>query len=592
MLSAGMTDHLHHTVGCEIGFGSLELKMPKGRQTCVPMRVIITLVAFSVLLRAQIVTLPSSAQAVPAQGRFGMIGGAAPNVFFNGQPGQIRQPVGPSDCAVDGSVVNSVTGEIVPRAHVALMSAGGQSSVAADNGGRWSFSNVACGPVQVMVSRPGFIQQNLAPGNRLGIPAFAQPKVLVSGTPLHDLKVQLTPQAVIVGKVIDDQGDPVMNVQVNALTSRVMEGRRAVMPAGPMATTNDLGEFRLAGLPAGRYFVCAHANMFGGIEVSGNSTVMGESCFPGPVDAGAAGAMEIAAGRESRIDFTLHSIPAVHVRGVVTGLPKNQGIGVQFIRRGANIGRDNHPVRMLPDGRFEIGGITPGSYLAACDNWDGGKRMSARVPVEVGSSDVEGIVLALQPGFSVAGAVRMVSGGPPKQQIAINMRSTEPMGGGGGQPKWSADHSTFTIDDLPAGNYRLDAFSQGPLNVRSATLGGRDILHQEIAITQSMGPIDVVLSDESGMAEGDVTDSGDRPVMSWVMLLQPGRMPRNFMTGQDGHFKLQNLPAGDYQVFAWDDVQEVEYADDDWMKRHASGVPLSIQEGQTARIKLTQQPVH
>src|SRR5208283_3084896 len=104
-----------------------------------------------------------------------------------------------TDCAVDGNVVNSLTGEPVPRARVLLMGPIPQF-VAADNSGHWSFSNVACGPIQIAATRPGFLQ-----------PTPQRFQALTSGSPVHDVKVQLTPQSVIFGKVVDDQGDPVMN---------------------------------------------------------------------------------------------------------------------------------------------------------------------------------------------------------------------------------------------------------------------------------------------------------------------------------------------------------------------------------------------
>ena len=107
------------------------------------------------------------------------------------------------DCAADGNTVTATTNEPVPRAHITLNGPSGQSTVIADNSGHWSFSNVPCGRVQIMANRPGFLP-------RASGPPFG-PLVLTSGSPVHDVKIQLTPQSVIVGKVIDDQGDPIMN---------------------------------------------------------------------------------------------------------------------------------------------------------------------------------------------------------------------------------------------------------------------------------------------------------------------------------------------------------------------------------------------
>ncbi len=85
---------------------------------------------------------------------------AASQIGPYARPPEQRAPAG-TDCAVDGYVVNAVTSEPVPRAHIGLNVANGQSFVAADNSGRWSFSNIACGQIQITVNRPGFLNGNL-----------------------------------------------------------------------------------------------------------------------------------------------------------------------------------------------------------------------------------------------------------------------------------------------------------------------------------------------------------------------------------------------------------------------------------------------
>ena len=557
------------------------------------MRAIFALLALTALLAAQQQSMPG----VSMQGVITPAGGIVPAPWF-GQEGAVgagRQQVPvKTDCAADGYVVNAVTGEPIPRAHIALMGGNGQSSVAADNSGHWSFSNVACGQVQLMANRPGFLNGNQGQQRISGSPFYTI--VLTSGSPAHDIKIKLIPQAVIVGKVVDDLGDPIMNAQVTALTSRVVEGRRTFQPMGNM-NTNDLGEFRLASLNGGKYIVCARGNergpaFFNGNAVGGEPLTLGESCYPGPVEGGAASAMELAAGRETRVDFTLHETPVVHVRGTITGMPKNQGAGITLVKRGMNGPGGAHPARIGPDGKFDVAGVTPGSYMLSTDYFEAGTRLTARVPVEVGNSDVDDVAVHLDVGFTVTGTVRIESksgNAPPGQQFNFNLRSAEPMVGGG-QVKWGPDHSTFTIPDLTPGTYRLDAFPAGQFFVKSATLAGRDIWREEIPITQSAGPIEVVLSDDAGVIDAQVKGADDQPALSWVMVLQDGQRPRNAMTGADGHIKMQGIAPGDYRVYAWDDFQQVEYANPDWMKNYGgSGATVSVQAGQTAQVTLKQQ---
>jgi len=500
-----------------------------------------------------------------------------------------------TDCAVDGNTMNSTTSEPIPRAHVTLNGPNGQSTVIADNSGHWSFSNVPCGRVQIMATRPGFLNGGLGQPHIDGLPF--SPVFLISGSPVHDVKIQLTPQSVIVGKVVDEQGDPIMNVQVTTLTSRVNEGRRAFQQTAN-ANTNDLGEFRLSGLMAGKYIICARANERGPAIYgpgSGDSMTLGESCYPGPVESGAASAMELAAGRETRVDFTLHEVPTVHVRGTISGMPKAQGpLGISLVKRAASPG-GARPARISPDGRFDIAGVTPGSWTVSTDYFEGGVHLTARLPVEVGGSDLDDVAVHLDSAVTVTGKVRIESkssGAPANRQFALSLRSTEPMVGAG-QIKWNADNASFAIPDLAPGNYRLDAFPPGPFYVKSATLNGLDILRQELSIAQSAGPIEVVLSDDGGAIDAQVTGADDQPLpSSAVMFLQDGLPPRIPITGPDGHVKLQGLAPGDYRIYAWDDVTQVEYADADWMQRYGGGgVSVSLQAGQTAQVTVKQQPI-
>ena len=152
---------------------------------------------------------------------------AANGQVISGQPIQPVQPVS-FDCAADGSVINSATGEPIPRAHVGvLLPPSATSQSITDSSGRWSLSNVACGRVQVVATRPGFLLRPSAP------------VTLASGSPVHDVKIELIPQSVFYGKVVDDQGDPLTGVRIQVLASRVVNGR-AILQASGGGNTNDL----------------------------------------------------------------------------------------------------------------------------------------------------------------------------------------------------------------------------------------------------------------------------------------------------------------------------------------------------------------
>jgi len=498
--------------------------------------------------------------------------------------GQASPPPTSFDCSADGTVVNSVTGEPIARAHVNATPNGtaGYSTVT-DSSGKWALSNMGCAPGVVQVTRAGFLQNPQGGAQRL---------TLVSGSPVHDLKTALIPQSVAFGKVLDDQGDPVMGAQVTALVLRVVDGRPRFQIAGiGTGMTNDLGEYRIANLSRGKYIFCIHFN-----PSPQAPAIPADTCYPGPIEGGAASAMDLPAGRESKVDFTMNEVPAVHVRGTITGLPEGRGnAGVNLVKRSGDEVGPGWPYGNLPgtmrDGKFDFR-VPPGSYALTSDYFEGGKRLTARVPVDVGATDIDNVVVHLDSGFTVTGAVRVASqsGKTSTPQFGVTLR---PFGGGiTGQVKWDPDRTSFAINEMTPGSFRLDVNPPAPFYVKSATLAGQDILNNEVPISQAAGPIEIQLRDDGGSIEGDVADANGQPVAAGILLLRGTIRWAGFVSQQNGHFKLQNVAPGDYTLYAWDEPNEVEYADPEWMRRNGGGgIPVTVTAGQSQQFKLTEQLV-
>ena len=497
----------------------------------------------------------------------------------NQPPAAIRlsnQPPQPTsfDCAIDGSVVNSQTGEPIARAHVTLQSNPPSSSTSSDASGRWSLSNVACLPAPLMVTRPGFLQQARRAAN------------LVSGSPVHDMKIELTPQSVFYGKVLDDQGDPVMGAEVAVFVARIAEGRVSFQ-RNYASTTNDLGEYRVPNVTRGKYIVCSSARN----ALPGENLVGVQTCYPGPIEGGTASAMDVSAGREIKVDFTLRQAPAVHVRGTVTGLPEGRNIGINIVPRGPASSMVNTAGGNGRDGKFDFR-VPAGSYMITADYFEAGKHLLARVPIEVGATDIDNVAVTVDSGFNITGQVRIDSQSrqtSSRSQFGINLRPVEPTTGAG-QLKWDPDHTSFAFNDMSPGTYRLDVFPPSPFYVKSATLAGQDILNNEFSVAQAAGPIEIVLRDDGGSIEGDAVDADGQPAPGGgIIALRNGRAT---VVQGVGHFKFLNLAPGDYTVYAWDDANQVPYADQDWMRRYAgSGTAVTVSAGQNAQVKLTQQKV-
>ena len=155
--------------------------------------------------------------------------------------------------SVQGTVIRDGSGDPLSKARVELR--GGNLSEPAmtttETDGRFYFPNLPPGAYEISVRRDGFAPAEVGqkwPGGP-GVPLQ-----LRTGQPVPDVVVRMVAAAAISGRVADSSGQPLPNAQVQALKSTFQGELRILVPV-QQVRTNATGEFRLYGLPAGRYFV-------------------------------------------------------------------------------------------------------------------------------------------------------------------------------------------------------------------------------------------------------------------------------------------------------------------------------------------------
>ena len=115
----------------------------------------------------------------------------------------------------------------------------------------------------------------------------------------------------ITGRITDEFGDPITDVQVQALRFQSVNGERQLVTAGRTARTDDLGQYRIFGLMPGEYVVHASLREMppGVREGSVEPTGYPGTFFPGVADASQAQTVSVTIGQElSAIGFPL--VPA------------------------------------------------------------------------------------------------------------------------------------------------------------------------------------------------------------------------------------------------------------------------------------------
>jgi len=156
--------------------------------------------------------------------------------------------------SISGIVVEVGTGTPVANATIQLvanLSAPNSSPLTAParsgRDGTFSFTNLKPGDGLLGVSAPGYVSAFYA-GSGNGR------MVWTANQKLTNIRIELTPAGTIAGRVVNQQGDPMGNIAVQAVQLSYVNGRKIwrVVESRP---TNDLGEYRLFWLDPGRYFV-------------------------------------------------------------------------------------------------------------------------------------------------------------------------------------------------------------------------------------------------------------------------------------------------------------------------------------------------
>jgi len=520
-----------------------------------------------------------------------------------------QSPVSPTaKCAIDGQVLSASSGEPVKRAYLTLRAVGSRRSpltVRADPSGRFSFSGLEPGNYRLVIERNGYVRTEYG-ARRPGRPGTLLN--LEPGQSLHQLFVRLLSQSVIVGRVYDEDGDPVPDARVQASQISYSRGRRQLLPAGE-GTTNDLGEYRIPGLGPGRYYIGAvyRPTGAGASRASDDDRISGESresyaptYYPGTSDPSSAAPVDVDAGSQLRaIDLTLLRTPTSRIRGRVWGGatgPAQSAIVVLVPRESSRLGLSNRSATSVLDseGNFEINGVAPGSYLVWA-NWGNG---SARQPIEVLGTNQDGVNLSIIPNIEVVGRIR--TDGPRSFSLStlrVLLLCREALPNAFGERV--REDGGFRIPSVAVDSYRIQvAGLPENLYVKSIRFGSENVLESGLTLNTSGTslPLEIQLGTTGGEIDGSVHDDEGNPVTAATVVLVPDAPRRSQVhlykstsTDQYGRFVLQGIAPGDYKLFAWEDVEADASQDSEFLSAlEGKGAPFTVGElsRQSANVKL------
>ncbi len=478
--------------------------------------------------------------------------------------------------------------------------------------------------------RPGFVRAVYGE-DRVG--GQARTIEVTTGKTTSSIQLKLLPHSVIAGRVFDQDGDPIQNAQVQVLRYSYPGGKRQLGPV-QQASTNDLGEFRVPGLAPGRYYVSASDRGLAGQvqalvadfaqgrgkgrgplgqpgQQEANPEAYVTTYYPRSIEAGGATPVDLVPGSEARgIDIGLLKARKYRVAGVVEGMPaapapqpqNAQNDAKQKGKQGGQFGgpggvnltlipRTTSPqqpglnnilaggvAQVNANGTFEFRGVQPGAYYVMAQSRGPQQRLSARVPIDVGSSDLNNVNVRLSPPLAVTGKLA-----PEKADSSLNLANVRlnfaaaapqgPGGGRGGQGRIdiAADGKFQTLLDGDTYNVEIAGAPAG-YYLKAVKLSGREVPDGVLDLTFSGAQVDVVLANDSGTITGTVQKSNGDPVQNARVTVVPanGSVRRDLYksanSGADGTFTIATLPPGSYKLYAWEEVEANAWMDADFRR--------------------------
>jgi hypothetical protein len=221
----------------------------------------------------------------------------------------------------------------------------------------------------------------------------------------------------------------------------------------------------------------------------------------------------------------------------------------------------------------------------------GAPVMGARTPVDLVSTDVEGVSLLLETGFTVAGRVSI--GGQSASNDVTGVRiqlqsdpNVPPLAIPAVTPE--ADGS-FSVAGVTPGTYRLSVAAL-PRNtyLKSARLGSVDILNGGLRIDSAPnGALEIVLGTTPGILDATVVDDRQMPVAAVTVALVPDATQqkrydvyRSATSDASGRIHLDGVVPGDYRIYAWESVENGAWTDPDFMRGYQNnGTAVHVGEG-------------
>jgi hypothetical protein len=518
-------------------------------------------------------------------------------------------PEDPPPAIVEGSVINIQNSRTIPRATVTLLhlKGTGSKSQRADGRGHFLFRNVEPGIYRLMADRAGFFSDDR---KREYQPIFE----IAAGEHVKDIPVRLIPSALVSGKVRDEYNDPVQDAEIRVLAVQTRLGQQYLRVAAK-ALTDDRGEYRIAGLHPGKYYLLVEdkskplvtlTSIIENVNALAKMTdekgrplkvampgvpdppyTYAPLFYPDTTDFKQAQGLKLNPGDEMAADFLLISAPVVSIHGkVVNGMTGQTASGATVAAFWTNyVEGGSIPALLALGGSFEVRGIAPGTYTLRATFTENQRVFYGEETIEVGDRGAQNVQITAMPDFVATGHVRLA--GPTEKPRKASIEFV----GEGMMPRVRT--STVSPDLAFEAQLRPDRRFRAMVRnlpqdyyLKSVTISQHEMSPDNVVVNGLRGDLEFILSTAGGHIEGALTNSRNESTRGSILLIPdvpdpgPPDLFRRTSADATGNFMFRGVPPGSYRMLAVENLSlEDEINDPDFFRTIANrGESLLVEE--------------
>jgi hypothetical protein len=422
----------------------------------------------------------------------------------------------------------------------------------------------------------------------------------------------------IEGVIVDEFGDPAPNVAIQVSQVQYAAGRRRLVPAnpssdaGPPRPTDDLGHFRVGGLPPGDYYVEALSGAFADPNAAGGFAV---TFFPGAPKASGAQAVNLTTGHDALdVSFTLAPAPMARVDGTLVDggdhplsrgtlmLVPSERTGTSLFVMARTVSGDN--------GGFAFRNVPPGTYTIQAFGrpvGNAGNLGASAFGYEtfmVDGQDLVDLKVRVPAPRALRGHITFegdTSALPKTGDVLVSARPIDfesaPIGGGP-PPMTIHDDWTFEVNAMSGLRVVTVGTRQGWV-MKRATLSGQDVTDAPLDLREhDINDLEIVLTLSTTTVTGTVTGRDDKPPPDCSVVVFAdddtkwtiwSRYVAFIRAGPPGTFTVTGLPAGSYVAVAAETLVNGEWQNPEFLRQQrvsTDAVHFTLADGESKTVQL------